>query len=215
MINRAIYTWMGDSFVDGNLLQLAKMSVRESLLNYIDVVCYCDNPDLFEGFGFTEIIKVDYNGFNLGYDNIPKLISYSMQNEPFIHIDFDCIVFDKIFTNLDIVCEKIRMYNDLEIPNLPSMWDGIKSKQYKGVLCSGIFGGNNTDLFKNLLDEALKYHDPNKENVSLGNKMVIEELLATKLIIEDNLDVFDCTHQGISYKHIAGRRAKQEYQKKQ
>jgi len=46
------------------------------------------------GIPYDEIITEPFDGYSGGTFSIPKMITYSLQNEPFIHIDIDMFLYD-------------------------------------------------------------------------------------------------------------------------
>jgi hypothetical protein len=202
-----LYTWKGNTFYTGKLREFAKESVQVSLSNYDNVVLYCDNPELFQDFGFTKIFKVDYSQYDLDWRfyNLPKLITYKEQKDPFIHIDFDCIVYDKIVTDCELIIENRR-----NIPN-KKYWRQIGHRIDQNY-CTGIFGCNNVSYVSDMWNMAINYqHRHRTRFIKLYNIVTIDELLPVKLNEKHNLSIYNCTEKRIKIKHLAGKELKEKY----
>ena len=105
---------------------------------------------------FDSIHIVDFAQFGIttGYWNFGKLFTYSIQTEPFLHIDFDVYLHPGfvIPKDADIITEMLREYSfvqgfkDIAIFNT----NVIPEK----LICSGLLGGYNLKIWKELFEHA-------------------------------------------------------------
>ena len=89
---------------------------------------------------------------------LPKIQTYSLQNRPFLHIDGDIFMFDKIPTELqkaNIVAQNIEAFTNFYYDFMPGIKENFqyipsdvvedfKSMRDLKALNAGILGGNNT-----------------------------------------------------------------------
>lgn len=224
MINKIIYTYWtnkGTDFLCGfqsenAFIKGAKGSLNRSLKITPNVEIWGDieGKEYLQSHGCeVNFVVVDYDQYtwNKGYWNFPKLITYSLQEEPFLHLDFDVVLFDRP-TNLsaDIVCEKIRPIGDLTALERDYLPLAIKENYHPCIICSGILGGNNIKVFKKLLEIATpiaqKYG-----NVSDKNRYILEEVILTVIARLNNIsyEAINC-----NFKHWQGVFAKSFFDQK-
>lgn len=103
-MNNVIYSYKkinnhGKS-ISTEFIQLARLSV-ESSNRFYKTKLYCDTESklFFEShqIPFNEIIVLDdLNNYNGSVFSIPKIISMMEETEPYIHLDFDTVILNKI-----------------------------------------------------------------------------------------------------------------------
>ena len=200
MIDKIVYTYWTNGgtnyklgFLDvENMLFIFRNSINNSKKLVSKVEIYTDQfgYDFLKKEGFENMIIVNYADykFDSRYWNFPKLITYKLQTEPFLHVDIDASItdFDK---SADVVSEAKRgvaydtsVYPSLEDKsNLLSHFDGW-------LTCSGILGGNNLSIFQDLFNEV-KETVQNKDKYIILDKtrMVIEEIVISCLINKNKI----------------------------
>ena len=224
MIDKIVYTYWtnkGTNYKLGflntdNLLIVFKKSIEESYKLVNNVVVYCDK----EGYSFlynkidVKFIIVDYSKyeFDSRYWNFPKIITYNLQKEPFLHIDIDAIVytFDK---NAEIIseCKRGVAYDTALYPSLENKKDLLSN--FDGWLtCSGILGGNNIEVFKKLFNEV-KETVKNKESYLIlpKTRMIIEEVVISALINKNKLNVVYLNKKNKDFIHYWGEEKQQNF----
>lgn len=89
-----------NGYIDQNTCTMMLLSALLAKKNYGNIHLYCDKAtaELVRKVGIpydtvdTKVLK-DFNGKTF---SIPKLLTFAAQTEPYIHIDFDTFIFDKI-----------------------------------------------------------------------------------------------------------------------
>lgn len=190
-------------------IEMATESIRlannifDSVTIYTDDIGYSFINGLFDN---VNIEIIDFGKFRTSFWNYPKLVTYSIQTEPFVHLDFDFLlkeISDDIL-EADIISEKIRgrliPHKDALFLN-DEIW--LSTNQ---IICSGCLGGNNLDVFKELKYHADKYVNNYDLIVNFNTLVAIEEVYLTYLSIKYNLKVktlntkYYTHHQSIHYK---------------
>lgn len=137
----------------------------------------------------------------------PKVLSYSMQEEPFIHVDNDVYIwerFPKEFESADLVAQNIEVpisvYRDginaikKYFPVYPQWLNSYShySKQEFIGANAGVIGGNDIEFLRRYADCAVKAIDDNsglwsmEDTPSLGNTNVVyEQLLFYHMAIKE------------------------------
>jgi len=86
--------------IDQNTLSMMTLSALLAKKNYGNIHLYCDKgtADLVKKIGIPyDTIDVDVlKNFKGKTFSIPKLLTFAAQTEPYIHIDFDTFIFDRI-----------------------------------------------------------------------------------------------------------------------
>lgn len=114
---------------------------------------------------------------------LPKLWTYSMQKEPFLHVDGDVFLFNRIDENIlnnDVVGQNIEIATDyytetqkeieehfLFIPDLVRR--EFETRIPIRAINAGVLGGNDIQLFKDYTKEAFEYINKNIDSLSLIN----------------------------------------------
>ena len=213
MINRAVYTYctnQGNNLLCGfydedSFVDTFKESLEKAHLYFDTVVVYADQEgvDFLTSKGINESFAVvDYSSYDYdrGYWNFPKLITYNLQSERFIHIDTDFILEEQP-DNLDkeIVCEKLR---GLVIPQrtLKFLPKSVLKYYNPSNICSGLLGGN-PNIFKTLYNVASVLVKPKNQNLSFENLYGIEEILLGAICKKNNITPFGITTE---YTHLQG-----------
>ncbi|MCQ2336323.1 MAG: hypothetical protein MJ010_03975 [Paludibacteraceae bacterium] len=161
------YNWMSWAL---SFLQLQKL--------YGDVTLYADEKGasfLVDKMGLSYANVVIFpKKFNLPHKDLwalPKLWTYSLQDKPFVHIDGDVYLFEKLPETLlcaDVFAQNIevatgyykQMQNYIE-QNFSYIPQTVKKDFTDSIqicaLNAGILGGNDITLFKNYTEEAFRY----------------------------------------------------------
>ena len=184
------YTGKGANYLSGfhtteSFLQIAKRSVEQARKFFPEVLIYTDEEGkLFlqqEGFD-VDFCIVDYDSYewNKGFWSFPKLITYNLQDRPFLHIDMDVILESKP-TNSDcpLICEKVRplvMFSSRR-KWLPPV---VQANYSPNNICSGILGGN-PEIFKKLFSVSSQLVKNRDNHISFDMVMGIEEIVLTAI----------------------------------
>ena len=219
MIDKIVYTYWtngGTNYKLGflnteNMLNVFNKSIESSYKLVSKVIIYCDQF----GYDFlydkvnADFVIIDYSNykFDSRYWNFPKLITYNLQEEPFLHIDIDAIVynFDK---TAEVVSESKRgVAYDTSV--YPSFEDKSELLSYFNgwLTCSGVLGGNNTNIFKELFNEVKETVTNKERYIILGKtRMIIEEVVISCLINKNNTQVvyLDKQKENPDYTHYWG-----------
>jgi hypothetical protein len=156
--------------------------------NEFDVVMVCDQmayDDLIQYIPYDEIIiKETPYAETPKYWSLYKHIAVEDMNEPFIHIDSDVFIFDKIFDtyinnpydtitqNFSNNLDDFNGFYDPFIENdLQKLYDlNIVDENFRmGSISAGIFGFKNPDKFKEYLPFSKKLMELDQNNVILNN----------------------------------------------
>jgi hypothetical protein len=163
------------------------------------------------GVPYDEIITEPFDGFKCKTFSIPKMVTYSLQTEPFAHLDLDTFIYalpkkiDKepvFYASSDIPLKKennfktnMSMYNTylkgtFEIEDkLPDEFK--KHIDFFDIPNMCIFGGNDYETIKKASEYCLKIYEENKEHFDSNYyyACVIEQLFistAIKMINKEN-----------------------------
>ena len=205
---------------DDFFAKMAKLSVVSLGASVTgEIILYADNAaaDYFtqKEIVFDKIKIVDFTKYDTDprYWNFGKLLTYHLQEEPFLHVDFDTVFLPGFYVpEADIITEKIRPYKrniDFErheIPNYPAP---------KKLVCSGLIGMNgNTEEAKFCFDRVFykaQFECKNgaKKTINERNLIGIEEYALTQLIEQRNLTVAELDSN--FYAHFQGANKKKEY----
>lgn len=189
--------------------KMAELSVYSARETKLPVELYVDFPG-YEYFKTTKCVFdavhiVDFEKFNINsaYWNFGKLYTYSIQKEPFLHIDFDVYLHPgfEIPTTGDIITEMLRDYTlvqgfkDVEI---------YKVKQIpEKLICSGLLGGYNSTPFIELFEHAQKVCKKSiKEDKSMSYLVGVEEYNLSVLADLYNYSVLELNKK--YYSHFQG-----------
>jgi hypothetical protein len=180
----------GKNLPDEFTMELAEESFK-SVKKYtgMDMVLYVDSwtAPYFRGFKYTDMIITDFPYINDTFWNIGKMYVYSLQNEPFVHIDLDIIARDGFrIPEEGIICEFLRniehsdetlkyYYPQYEIPNF--------------IMCSGFSGGTDYgSIYKDNFEHIMAVAD-REEEACFENLFSAEEVAFTQLVKERKLKI--------------------------
>jgi len=134
-----------------------------------------------------------------------KIRSYSLQNEPFLHIDTDVFIWDRFpqqfvaadlcFQNLEFNFPKYKEVVDKIIENFKGIPHVLIDEYTKNgnihALNAGVIGGNHTQFFKDLAYIIFPFIDANLGQLNTIDKgifnMVYEQMLSMNLAKEKQL----------------------------
>ncbi len=162
--------------------KMAELSVYSAKQTAYPVEAYVD----FHGYNYLKTTKckfdavhiVDFSKFNYNsaYWNFGKLYTYSLQKEPFLHIDFDVYLHPgfTIPDSGDIITEMLRSYSYVQGFKDIAIY---KVKQIpEKLICSGLIGGYNMLPFIEIFEHAKKVcKKPIKEDKSMSYLVGVEE----------------------------------------
>lgn len=205
-MSRLVYTYWtnkGTNYLGGfhdeaSMMEIFEASLEKSKEYFDDVIIYCDQEGkdfLVEKEIYCEYVVIDYDmyEFNPKYWNFPKLITYALQEEAFLHIDMD-VILETLPQNLHqtLICEKIRGLVQLSSQRsfLPK---AIRDNFSPHNICSGILGGD-PKVFKKLLEIASHVVKEKTTNTSFTLLFGIEEIILTSLCKVNDIQpsVIDC-----------------------
>ena len=224
MINRLVYTYhtaKGSNLLAGfhsieSMLSTFKESLENSKKFFEKVVIYTD----LEGSEFLnskeiecEMVIIDYSKYewNKLFWNYPKLITYNLQDDPFLHLDMDFILHNKP-ENLKerVLCEKIRGLTMFSRDRsfLPKM---ILDNYNPNNICSGALGGDPL-VFKKLFDISSVLVKNKSKDIGFNHIFAIEEIVLTSLCKINDIapKPIDC-----DFTHYQGSEAKMEILEKE
>jgi hypothetical protein len=131
------------------------------------------------------LLKLTYASVHTTHDDLkladtnlwalPKIYTYSLQNEPFLHIDGDVFIFDKfsdallqsslIAQNIEVATNYYTSTQKQLMENFTYFPPTVKADFYSGIpihaVNAGILGGNNIPFIKQYTAEAFKYINNN------------------------------------------------------
>jgi len=195
-------------------IYLMTLSMLLAKKYYEKVVLYTnvETADIVRKIGlpYDEIDDILLEGIDVGTFSIPKLIVYSVQTEPYIHIDIDTFLFKKINFKIDggvystlnegIETFKMDWYGESFYSTyIKSAFHLIKKLpkefsdevNFSEILNMSIFGGYNYKLISDATIFCLKIYDENKDffDSNYYYACVIEQLFisaAMRMIITEN-----------------------------
>ncbi|MDB4293516.1 hypothetical protein N9954_08925 [Maribacter sp.] len=149
---------------------------------------------------FDENFKIHPKLFSLA-----KIKTYSLQEEPFIHIDGDVFLwsrFPKAIMNADLIASnpELNLHFNNEILNdmeahfqyIPTHLKGVSKNEAIFSSNAGIFGGSNISFIKKYCSKAqqlISANENNLEKVNIGYvNMLIEQVSLFYLAAQDNID---------------------------
>jgi hypothetical protein len=193
-----------NGYMKQSICSMMTLSALLAKKNYGNIHLYCDEStaDLVKKIGIpydsidTNILK-NFNGKTF---SIPKLLTFAAQTEPYIHIDFDTFIFDKIdfekYTGRTIYAHKdYSIQTGVGYISLFGFYKTYLNTLYeardilgKGILenidvthipnmC--IFGSFNYELVSKACNEIIDIYENNKEfwDMEFYNACVLEQLL--------------------------------------
>ncbi|MDD3038886.1 DUF6734 family protein [Bacteroides sp.] len=178
---------------------LSCLSLKE---HYENVVLYTDSNGCKV---FAELLGLPYKDVIIKYDNLlcpephwayPKVITYSLQKEPFIHVDGDVYLPERlsceveksglIAQNLEIGSSYYKnMMNDVlqRGISLPSNLKEELDKDSIGSYNAGVLGGNDLDFIKEYCQiafhiiESNHLNDMDSHRININNNILFEQIL--------------------------------------
>jgi len=199
-------------------VKMAELSVFSAKQTGLPVELYTDfaGAVFFRNakFQFDAIHVVNFKQFdyNSAYWNFGKLYTYSLQDAPFLHIDFDVYLHPgfTIPENCDIITEMLRNYTYVQAFKDISIFkvNQIPEK----LICSGLLGGYNPAPFKELFDFAKKICKKNiKEEKAMSYLVGVEEFNLS--VLADFYDYKVCELDRNYFSHFQGENKQQRFGK--
>ncbi|WP_298312863.1 DUF6734 family protein [uncultured Aquimarina sp.] len=179
---------------------------------YGNVVMYTDD---YGNELLKEKLQIPYTSVNTKLERLHhypaglwalgKILSYSLQNQPFLHVDTDVFIWNRFpesfiskdicFQNLEFNFPRYKEVLDLILREFVNVPDTLSKEYLKNgninAYNAGVIGGNNTSFFKELAKIVFSFIDDNRSNldkIDLGIfNMIYEQMLGMNLAIENNL----------------------------
>lgn len=178
---------------------LSCLSLRK---NYDDVVLYTDS----EGYRvFIELMKLPYTDVVVQYDDLhcpqlhwayPKMLTYSLQKEPFIHVDGDLYIPNRLNANIEnagLIAQNVEngtkyyksmmgdiLQRQVVVPDfLHKELDRDSIRAYN----AGVLGGNDVDFIQEYcrsafqIIEANHLNDEGNSRIHVNNNLLYEQVL--------------------------------------
>lgn len=178
---------------------LSCLSLKE---HYENVVLYTDS----NGYKvFVELLELPYKDVIVHYDNLncpephwayPKIVTYSLQDEPFIHVDGDVYLPERLNHNIEksgLIAQNLEigssyyknMMNDVlrRDISLPYYLEEELNKDSIGSYNAGILGGNNLAFIKEYCQTAFDIieinhlNDIDSQKINVNNNILFEQIL--------------------------------------
>ena len=217
---KVIHTYIpaGGTKLDKSLIYNLTLSVLLAKRHYHNIVLYTNNEigTLIKKIGipYSEINTEVLNGVDVKTFSIPKMLVYAVQDEPFIHIDLDTFIYDKIdFGIQDIYStyqegtDQMIGYNESDVSfyntyvknafkiqdRLPPEF--IKHVKFSEIMNMSVFGGHKYELIAEASKYCLDIYDKEREffDSNYYNACIIEQLFITSalrmLLVEENKNV--------------------------
>ena len=181
---------------------------------------YYDEVELFtDSLGYSiliEKLKLPYtkvhivlDELNIYDDNLwalAKIKSYSLMNEPFLHIDGDVFIFEPFDKNLmgsNIITQNIETTSDYywdmwskikpQLNFIPEIMNNYDNQFHNKAYNMGIFGGNEISFIKCYTDASFNFVNKNKDSLSKINaynfNIFYEQVLLHELSQEHQINV--------------------------
>lgn len=179
------------------------------------------NVELYANSGaaklLIDVLELPYNNVKITHDNLdlandklwalPKIYTYSLQEEPFLHFDGDVFVFER-FTdalfNSELIAQNIEVATDYYISTQKELVKyfayfpkcvkaDFDSRVPIKAVNAGILGGNNISFIKEYASEAFEYINRNIDYLSSINvdrfNVFFEQHLFYSLAKERNVPI--------------------------
>lgn len=198
---------------------LSCLSLKE---NYDEVVLYTDSIGYYV---LKELLGLPYTNVILQYDNLscpeqhwayPKILTYSLQNQPFIHVDGDVYLPKRlapviessglIAQNKEIGTPYYKnMVNAIIQSNIhiPSFLNEELKKDSISSYNAGIIGGNDIEFIQRYCQTAFKFinenhlNDMDNDNKNVNLNILFEQILFYVLSQEQHKKVFTVLNRDI------------------
>lgn len=182
--------------------RMAMLSVFSAKRLGYNVELYADlwGIDFFKKNNFPfdayHIVDIGKYGINSSYWNFVKLLTYCLQDEPFLHVDFDTYFHTgfNIPTKGDIITEMKREYSFVKgFRDVAIMDTNIIPDK---LICSGLIGGYNTTVWKELFEKAKDVcKNPIDQDKSMAYLVGVEEFNVSQLALFYGLSVSELEHR--------------------
>lgn len=134
------------------------------------------------------------------YWNFGKLLTYSLQKEPFLHVDFDTCLCDgfTIPESGDIITEMLRNYTMQKAFSDVQIFKADRLPRQ--LICSGLIGGYNLNVWQELFENAVKhctqqrFHTTPTPGKEIAYLVGVEEFCVSQLADFYNLEVQALNH---------------------
>ncbi len=157
----------------------------------------------------VRVVLDNLNGYHHKLWALGKLYAYSLQEEPFMHVDGDVYIwekFDDSLENGELLCQNREegnfynaYYRQIFLPiasnfnYYPKSIDNSLGKHQKfKAINAGVMGGQNLVFFKEYTAKAFEFVDRNMEFIeetSSAFNMIYEQLLFRSMADEQGIDI--------------------------
>ena len=151
----------------------------------------------------VHVVLDELNNFSTDFWALPKIKTYTLQNEPYLHVDGDVYIWepftdellqsDFISQNLEVTTDYYHsMWADIypHLDFLPQEMNGYVTGNNNFACNMGIFGGNDTSFLKKYAEKSYEFA---KKNKNLSNKinasqfnMFFEQVLFQEMLTLEN-----------------------------
>lgn len=181
---------------------------------------YYDEVELFtDSLGYSILIEklrlpytkvhIVLDELNIYDDNLwalAKIKSYSLMNEPFLHVDGDVFIFepfDKKLMESNIITQNIETTSDYywdmwskikpQLNFISEIMNNYNNQFHNKAYNMGIFGGNDISFIKSYTDASFNFVNKNKDSLSKINaynfNIFFEQVLLYELSQEQQINV--------------------------
>lgn len=218
---------LGGNRIEKKNIYLMTLSMLLAKKHYNQVVLYTDKQtaDIVKKIGlpYDEINYELLDGNMTKTFSVPKLIVYAAQKDPFIHIDIDSFIFDKIgFDEFPVIYSAYNEGEDyitadgfvftgylkgaLELKDILPL-ELRKQIYFNEIPNMCIFGGFHYELIAEASSYCLNIYEKNKDyfDKDFYNACIIEQLLipsAMRLITKDNKYYKEIRHRFLYHREI-------------
>ncbi|HON53339.1 MAG TPA: hypothetical protein PLS12_09045 [Bacteroidales bacterium] len=216
---RIIYSFdtQGGKVIPGSFFtKMAELSVFSARRTGLPIILYTD----IAGYWYFKKTKCEFDavhfvdfaqfGITTGYWNFGKLFAYSVQQAPFLHIDFDVFLHEDftIPKTGDIITEMLRDYSLVQAFTDVAIY---KTKTIpEKLICSGLLGGYNTHIWKELFEHAQRVCKiPFNKEKQMAYLVGVEEYNTSLLAQFYGLHVVELNQ--LQYTHFQGSEKEKRY----
>lgn len=167
----------------------------------------------------TELEDLNYNP---KFWIVGKIKAYQIQEEPFIHLDGDLILYEKPNSFEDILVEKLESFKDdfykagysslidRSIDNFKATTERFKNNEYSYSM--GVYGSNNLEINKEYCNFVFNSYEENKEYLESQPDMImfpgliLEQYTLASFTDKDTVETLDT-----KYLHLTSDKYNNKY----
>ena len=127
----------------------------------------------------VHVILDKLDSYPKGFWALPKIMTYSLQNDPFLHVDGDVFIWEPFSENLlnkNLVAQNLEItteyYNqnwqilESKLKFIPNEMNDYVTGKTKFACNMGVFGGNDISFIKKYSNKSLEFVEMNKSGFS-------------------------------------------------